>query len=135
MGPQNLTGEPTWPAGFGRLSEIAGLLLSALGGLVSLFAVFHLGSNLTPLPHPKAGATLVITGMCRFVRHPIYFGIILMAVGFALLVQGSITLFEAVLLGLFFDVKSRREELWLIEHFASYPDYQKRVRKLIPFLY
>lgn len=135
LGPRSLPELPAWPAGLNSLAESAGVLLMALGGLVSLLSVFHLGANLTPLPHPKVGATLVVTGMYRFVRHPIYFGVILMAVGFALLVQGSVTLIEAVVLALFFDIKSQREELWLVEHFASYADYQKRVRKLIPFLY
>ncbi len=33
------------------------------------------------------------------------------------------------------DVKSRREERWLVEKFPEYPAYQRRVRKLIPFVY
>lgn len=109
--------------------------LLALGSLVSLLAALHLGSNLTPLPQPKEGATLVVTGMYRFVRHPIYFGVIMMGIGFALWVNGWLTLVEAVVLALFFDIKSRREEVWLAEHFSTYAAYQQRVRKLIPFVY
>ena len=58
-----------------------------------------------------------------------------MAIGFALSVQGWLTLFEALALAVFFDIKSRREEVWLAEHFPDYADYQRRVRKLIPFIY
>jgi protein-S-isoprenylcysteine O-methyltransferase Ste14 len=35
----------------------------------------------------------------------------------------------------FFDQKSRREEIWLCEKYADYIGYRKRVRKLIPFIY
>jgi protein-S-isoprenylcysteine O-methyltransferase Ste14 len=35
----------------------------------------------------------------------------------------------------FFDLKSRREEVWLRERYADYASYSSRVRKLIPFVY
>jgi protein-S-isoprenylcysteine O-methyltransferase Ste14 len=41
----------------------------------------------------------------------------------------------AALLFLLFDAKARREERWLVEKFPSYAGYQRRVRKLVPFLY
>jgi protein-S-isoprenylcysteine O-methyltransferase Ste14 len=135
LGPRTIAGLPPWPAVLVSVSSMTGIVLLALGGLVALFAALRLGSNLTPLPHPKEGATLVVNGMYRFVRHPIYFGVILMAIGFALAVQGWLTLVEAAGLALFLDIKSRREEVWLANHFPTYPAYQQRVRKLIPFLY
>jgi len=135
LGPKTLAGMPPWPERLIGVSSIAGMVLLGLGGLVSLLAVVNLGSNLTPLPHPKDGATLVVSGMYRFVRHPIYFGVILMAAGFSLSIQGWLTLAEAAALALFFDIKSRREEIWLVEHFPAYGAYRRRVRKLIPFLY
>jgi protein-S-isoprenylcysteine O-methyltransferase Ste14 len=36
---------------------------------------------------------------------------------------------------IFFDIKSRREEKWLQDKYSNYTAYQKRVRKLIPFIY
>jgi len=109
------------------------LLLAGLA--VCLVAAFHLGSNLTPLPHPRDDARLVVSGLYRFVRHPIYFGVLLMAFGWALYVQGWLTLGYAGLLVVFFDLKARREEAWLLKRFPEYADYRKRVRKLIPFVY
>ena len=58
-----------------------------------------------------------------------------MALGWALYVQGWLTLGYVVALFVFLDAKSRREERWLAERFPAYADYQQRVRKLIPFLY
>jgi protein-S-isoprenylcysteine O-methyltransferase Ste14 len=36
---------------------------------------------------------------------------------------------------LFFDLKSRREEIWLTEEIAGYDTYRRRTRRLIPFVY
>ena len=43
-------------------------------------------------------------------------------------------LLAAVLLG-FFDLKSRREELWLADRYPGYAAYRGRTRRLIPGLY
>jgi protein-S-isoprenylcysteine O-methyltransferase Ste14 len=40
-----------------------------------------------------------------------------------------------VLLGCFFDLKSRREEAWLLVAYPGYAAYRARVRRLVPFIY
>lgn len=97
--------------------------------------MFRLGANLTPVPYPKDQTTLVETGPYQLVRHPIYSGAIFMAFGWALWVHGWLTLCYAIILLIFFDLKVRREEAWLTEKFSGYGAYQKRVHKLIPFVY
>ena len=64
-----------------------------------------------------------------------YGGGILMALGRAFLAHGWLTISHALILLAFFDVKARREEQWLKEKFPGYVAYQKRVCKLIPFIY
>ncbi len=114
---------------------VVGFLLGAAGGALALGGVLALGDNVSILPHPKPGAELVERGPYRLVRHPIYSGLILGAAGWALLHASPITLLGAGLLLVFFDVKSRREERWLARAFPAYSAYQRRVRKLIPYLY
>ncbi len=75
------------------------------------------------------------SGPFAIVRHPIYSGLILGSAGFALMVSGWLTWVYAGALFLVLDVKSRREERWLAERFPDYPAYQRRVRKLLPFIY
>ena len=100
-----------------------------------MVAAFQLGSNLTPLPRPKVDAKFVRSGLYRLVRHPIYFGVILLSVAWFLITQGELTLAYAGLIFLFFDIKSRKEEQWLVTTFPEYSDYQKHVRKLLPLIY
>ncbi|MFB3906466.1 MAG: isoprenylcysteine carboxylmethyltransferase family protein, partial [Acidobacteriota bacterium] len=75
------------------------------------------------------------TGPYRMVRHPIYTGGIALAYGWALVVQGWLALLYASLILILLDRKSKREEQWLAERFPEYRDYQRRVHKLIPFVY
>ncbi|MDO9596866.1 MAG: isoprenylcysteine carboxylmethyltransferase family protein [Azoarcus sp.] len=135
LGPRTAFGLPEWPPALTTVSTSAAWILLALGAGASIVAVLHLGPNLTPLPHPKDEATLVESGLYGVVRHPIYCALILMAFGWALFVQGWLTLAYAALLFVFFDIKSRREEAWLMARFPDYAAYRQRVRKLIPFLY
>jgi protein-S-isoprenylcysteine O-methyltransferase Ste14 len=113
----------------------AGLGLGLAGLTLALAGLLWLGENLSVFPHPKDDAELVQTGAYGLVRHPIYSGLIIGAVGWALINVSVITLLYAVGLFVFFDAKSRREEHMLAAKFPAYEDYQQRVRKLIPFVY
>jgi protein-S-isoprenylcysteine O-methyltransferase Ste14 len=135
FGPRTWPGESAWAFPYAPLVSAAGVLLLLMGGLLAMAGMFKLGPNLTPLPYPKDETTLLQTGPYRIVRHPIYSGAILMAFGWAFWVQGWLTIVYAMILLLFFDIKARREEQWLKEKLSGYSSYQKRVRKLIPFIY
>jgi protein-S-isoprenylcysteine O-methyltransferase Ste14 len=106
-----------------------------LGTIIALIAAINLGKNLTPLPKPKDNAELVQAGLYGWVRHPIYFGVIVLSFGWGLIQQSTLVWLYVLIITIFFDIKSRKEEQWLVERFSAYPDYQGRVRKLIPWIY
>lgn len=109
--------------------------ISILGTVIALIAAVNLGKNLTPLPRPKENAMLIQHGLYRFVRHPIYFGVIVLSFGWGLIQQSTLVWLYVLIVFIFFDVKSRKEEQWLVERFSAYADYQGQVRKLIPWVY
>lgn len=124
---------PAWPAP--TAFRIAGAAVIA-GGIAVLYnSVVALGKSLTPFPRPLPTAELVTTGAYRLVRHPIYFGVLLAALGISLLTLSPLRLVLTLLLGVFFDRKATREERWLVDRYPGYPAYQARVRKLVPYLY
>ncbi len=135
VGPESWTVKLDLSAPLRVTLMIVGFLLGAVGLLLALAGLFGLGNNLSILPHPKDDATLVQSGPYRLVRHPIYGGLIIGAVGWALLNTSVITLVYALTLLVFFDIKARREERWLMRKFPDYAAYRARVHKLIPFLY
>ncbi len=106
-----------------------------MGGVLFVAGLARLGPGLTPLPYPKDGGALIRKGPYAIVRHPIYSGGLVLAFGWALHVHGWLTLGYVIILFVFLDMKSRREEKWLTERYPQYVEYQKRVRKLIPFIY
>jgi protein-S-isoprenylcysteine O-methyltransferase Ste14 len=135
LGPRAIAGQPTWPFPFPHVCLIVGVLLMFGGGALFIAGLVRLGRGLTPLPCPKEGAELIQTGPYALVRHPMYSGGLVLGLGWALVVQGWLTLGYAVALFVLLDVKSRREERWLAEKFPAYTTYRQRVRKLIPFVY
>ncbi len=112
-----------------------GVLMTLAGGLLIAWGFMSLGDALTPFPRPLADATLHRNGVYRYMRHPIYSGVMLASLGWALWWLSMAGLLCALLLGLFFDRKARREEAWLRRQYSNYADYARVVKKFIPGLY
>ena len=88
--------------------------------------------NFSVLPEPRAGARLITTGPYARVRHPLYVGLMLFALGCAI---GWNTpphwLAAATLVGVL-NVKARREERLLALRFPDYASYVARTPRFVP---
>ena len=115
-----------WLSTLGIALLILGIALLAVSGL-------NLGPNLTAMPKPIDDGVLVQNGLYRFVRHPIYFSVLLCSLGWSLWRMSWAALLITVILYIFFDRKAAREEIWLREKYPNYDEYAKRVKKLMPF--
>ena len=136
FGPRTISGQPDWTFPFPQTITAIGGIFMVCGGGLFFAGLVSLGRGLTPLPYPKEGAKLIRTGAYSLVRHPMYSGGLVLCLGWALYVQGWLTLGYVIALSVLIDVKSRYEEKWLTEKFPTkYASYKKRVRKLIPFVY
>jgi protein-S-isoprenylcysteine O-methyltransferase Ste14 len=135
LGPHGRPGLPEWGYPFDGIATLAGGCLLILGGILTAAGFFSLGANLSLLPRPPERGELVVKGAYRLVRHPIYSGIFFAALGWGLWLRSWLTIGYALILFVVHDLKARREERWLREKFPGYDEYQKRVRRLIPFVY
>jgi protein-S-isoprenylcysteine O-methyltransferase Ste14 len=124
-----------WGGTAGIVSGATGLLLMSAGALLAGWALLHLGANLTPMPRPRSDAQLVASGAYALVRHPIYGGIIALGFGWGLFAASPLALILAGVLAGFFELKSRREEAWLVEHDGGYAAYMEQTRRFFPGLY
>ena len=127
---------PGVPGGVAVVAYALGGVLIALGVLLMVAGATGLGSSLTPFPAPRAEGELITTGIYRRVRHPMYGGGILFALGWSILTGSAAGLGLTAGLVLFFELKSRREERWLVDHYAGYAEYRRRTpRRFVPFVY
>jgi protein-S-isoprenylcysteine O-methyltransferase Ste14 len=124
------------PDGLAQIMTIAGLIVGCIGLMIVAVAWGGLGRNLSVFPKPIDDGQLVQTGIYGLVRHPMYTGVILTALGWALFRTSLIALVLVVVLIVFFDRKAAQEERLLSEKYPDYEAYRARTRhKLIPFLY
>ncbi|MCY7381762.1 MAG: isoprenylcysteine carboxylmethyltransferase family protein [Microcoleus sp. CAN_BIN18] len=107
-----------------------------LGALILIVkGLIDLGKNLTPLPYPIENGELVQTGIYSIVRHPLYSGLILAALGWTIFQISLSHLIATAILLIFFDIKANREESWLSEKYPDYSEYRQRVKKILPGIY
>ncbi len=76
---------------------------------------------------------VIKTGVFAYSRHPIYFGSILVYVGWILLTMSLISLGYWVIIVIFYEYIATYEEKLLLKQFGKeYEDYKKQVPKWIP---
>ena len=124
---------PVSPAGW--LSMVGGLALCVAGGWLAYRGIDALGPNLAASPAPVEDGRLVADGIYRRIRHPIYAGVIGVALGWAFFVVSPFALLVALLLAVWLDLKSRREEVWLEERYPAYPAYRRGTSRFLPGIY
>lgn len=118
-----------------NLLSFFGVAAVALGVATIAWGFYSLGDSLTPFPRPLDKAALHRHGAFRLMRHPIYSGVMLAGLGWALWWLSAAGVLCALLMAVFFDRKAAHEELWLREKYADYADYARRVKKFIPGVY
>jgi len=126
---------PAWGDPWLEAGRIAGGALVVAGLAIAALGLASLRENLTAFPRPVRGGRLVDGGVYGLVRHPIYSGVVAAGIGWGLVAASPAALALAFALGVFFDVKARREEAWLMAAYPGYAEYRRRVRKLVPLVY
>jgi protein-S-isoprenylcysteine O-methyltransferase Ste14 len=116
---------PSWVWMVGQVFVIAGFV-------VMIVASLGLGRGLTPTPVPNARGERITRGLYRYVRHPIYTGVLSIVVGLTLRSGSVVTVVLAVVTVLFFDRKARWEEAQLRERYPDYADYASHTPRFVP---
>jgi protein-S-isoprenylcysteine O-methyltransferase Ste14 len=112
-----------------------GLALTALGIAFAIWARFYIGTNWSGSVTVKVGHELIRSGPYAWVRHPIYSGILLAALGTAIVCREPRGIIALLLLWIAFTTKSRVEERFMRQTFGSaYDDYSLTTGALFPKL-
>jgi protein-S-isoprenylcysteine O-methyltransferase Ste14 len=114
--------------------QILGLVLIVAGLGTAVWARIYLGRNWGMPMTAKEQPELVTSGPYRFVRHPIYSGLLLATLGSALAAT-LFWLFILAALGSYFIYSARVEERLMTTAFPqAYPAYKAKSKMLIPFV-
>jgi len=116
---------PSWVHAAATVAIFGGL---ALIGVASL----KLGPGITPTPMPSSMGRLTTTGLYRWMRHPIYTGVLTIVIGMTFQSGSWISLAVGVSAFGFFSVKARWEEARLAERYDGYSEYAKRTPRFFP---
>ena len=111
------------PLGF--LLQIVGLLIVIIGGV-------NLRRSLTSNPEPKKDGTFVVTGLYKWVRHPMYLGLIVFGIGITIQRESILAEIETLFLAILLHFKRLYEDRLLLEKFPEAAEYQQRVGAFFP---
>lgn len=113
--------------------DVLGIILMIGGFTIAIIALLGLGAALTPTPVPQQNAALRTGGIYALIRHPIYSGILVAALGFTLAVGSIWQVILWVALIAFFYAKAFWEDRLLAEkHGVAWFDYADHVSSFIP---
>jgi len=133
---------PNFPGEFNRQIlprtaelRMAGAVICICGLVFTLWARYTLAGNWSSDVTFKREHELIRTGPYRFVRHPIYTGLLVMFAGTTLHIGQLRCLLGLLLVAIGFWIKLGQEERLLARHFPeAYPVYKRDVKALIPFV-
>jgi protein-S-isoprenylcysteine O-methyltransferase Ste14 len=115
--------------------RVVGAMVIATGAVLSASAILYFHSWRFRAEVQK-GHRLATGGPFAVVRHPIYTGLDLLALGSALWLQSPLVWAGFALMAVCGDVRARSEEKLLIEVFGDdYISYKKRTWRTIPGIY
>ena len=113
-----------------------GAVLTVLGLITAIWARIILGRNWSNYVTFKKEHELVTNGPYKFIRHPIYSGVVLMLIGTFLSYGDLIILVIIAMVILMLAWRMGREEKIMIKLFGKkYTGYMERTKRLIPWIY
>jgi protein-S-isoprenylcysteine O-methyltransferase Ste14 len=112
-----------------------GFLILILGVSLRIISLLKLRENFSVIVESGDKNSLIVDGIYKHVRHPLYLATLLIALA-------GCVIFACIIAWIFFVLtlasilrRIKIEETFLISRFPEYPDYMKKTYKLIPFVY
>lgn len=115
--------------------DVVAIIVWCAGIGLAVWARIYLGKNWGMPMSLKESPELVTAGPYRYVRNPIYSGVLLAMLATAF-VGDLFWLIPFVFFGIYFIYASRVEEKIMTREFPdTYPAYKKRTKMLVPFVF
>ena len=119
----------------GTVLAETGIAITALGFVVTLWARYILGANWSGIVTVKVDHELIRTGPYRWVRHPIYTGLMVSMIGTAAALDEWRSVPAVLLLWIAFTIKRLKEEQFMRQTFGDrYIEYSHATGAIFPRL-
>ena len=105
-----------------------GFVIIIIASIIMLIAIKDLGSNLSPFPRPITNGNLITSGIYRFIRHPMYYSLILISFGVFIINLSFYYLCLTISLSFVIKFKIILEEKYLNTKFRNYLFYKDKVK-------
>ena len=112
--------------------DAVAVTLEWIGTAILVAGLVNLGRSLTALPTPVPHGELKVGGLYRFVRHPIYTGVMALIIGAAARSANVWAALAAGALVVWFMAKARWEEDRLRARYPDYDAYAARTPRFVP---
>jgi protein-S-isoprenylcysteine O-methyltransferase Ste14 len=114
---------------------IAGFALLYFGIILRIIALLTLSQGFSTAIEAKADSKLVTSGVYKYIRHPLYSTVFIMAMSGSIIFSSTYCwlIVGITCWGLLFRI--RKEESFLNQQFPEYREYCKRTKRIIPFIY
>ena len=110
------------------------LVIAGLGASLWAISAARLGPSYSSSTEPGPSNVLVLSGTYRYVRHPIYTGMLIVASVLLLSRPRTPVVVTYVLMALVTNFRASREEALLECRYPEYAEYRKRTKRYIPFI-
>lgn len=111
------------------------LLISSIGFIFGLYTLFfNRVGNFNVRPEIKSNAKLISNGAYKYIRHPMYFSVLLIMLGVIItdINLTNVICYSVLIIVLY--LKAKKEEMLWNEKLEEYASYKERTKMFIPFL-
>jgi protein-S-isoprenylcysteine O-methyltransferase Ste14 len=116
---------------------LSGFIIFMIGFMLRVIGQLSLGKNFSLMVRIRSDHTLIRKGVYRCIRHPMYTGMFMIAIGICMMLQSilgaAITILILTPVGIY---RVKVEEAALRKRFGrEYKEYQRKTKRFVPFLF
>ena len=111
------------------------IAIVGVGLALMIVSALRLGPSYSSSTRPRDSNVFVQRGPYRYVRHPIYTGLLIVGLAFLLSRPTLVVGTTYLLLALVTNVRAGLEEKMLEERHPEYAEYRSRTKRYVPFVH
>ncbi len=114
---------------------LSGFIILTVGILIRFIGLYQMKYNFSTAIEAGEDNTLVTTGLYRYIRHPLYLAVFMIAAAGSIIFSCIYSWIMVLITLVAIINRIKHEEIFLNQHYQDYAKYSEKTWKLIPFIY